>query len=73
VALARALITQPALVLADEPTGSLDATTREEVADILFDAPTQWGCSLLVVTHEEAVAQRAAKVADIKECDLVFR
>lgn len=58
-ALARALINEPALLLADEPTGSLDADTRDRVADVLFEAPQRWGCGLVVVTHDRDVAARA--------------
>lgn len=58
-ALARALINEPALLLADEPTGSLDAYTRDRVADVLFEAPQRWGCGLVVVTHDRDVAARA--------------
>lgn len=58
-ALARALVNEPRLVLADEPTGSLDHATRDEVADLLFDVPRRTGCGLLVVTHDPQVAARA--------------
>ena len=59
VAIARALIAQPRLLIADEPTASLDSQTRDEVCDILFDLPTSIGCSLIVVTHDERVAHYA--------------
>lgn len=58
-AVARALINSPALLLADEPTGALDAETRDRVADLLFRMPARHGCGLLVVTHDGAIAQRA--------------
>ncbi|MBU7598315.1 ABC transporter ATP-binding protein [Streptomyces sp. P38-E01] len=58
-AVARALVNQPQLLLADEPTGSLDAQNREAVADLLFSLPEQWGCAVLVVTHDTSVAARA--------------
>ncbi|MFD4761796.1 ABC transporter ATP-binding protein [Streptomyces sp. NPDC058439] len=58
-AVARALVNRPALLLADEPTGSLDARNREAVAELLFSLPEQWGCAVLVVTHDESVAARA--------------
>ncbi|WP_073444891.1 ABC transporter ATP-binding protein [Streptomyces yunnanensis] len=58
-AVARALINQPALVLADEPTGALDSATRDEVATMLFSVPQRWGCGLLVVTHDGTIANRA--------------
>ncbi|MET9673046.1 ABC transporter ATP-binding protein [Streptomyces sp. NPDC006482] len=58
-AVARALINSPALLLADEPTGALDAGTRDRVADLLFDMPARHGCGLLVVTHDHEIARRA--------------
>ncbi|MFI7006663.1 ABC transporter ATP-binding protein [Streptomyces sp. NPDC050145] len=58
-AVARALVNRPTLLLADEPTGSLDGQNREAVADLLFSLPERWGCALLVVTHDESVAARA--------------
>lgn len=58
-ALARALFTRSAVLLADEPTGALDHESRESVADLLFGLPGRYGCALLIVTHDDAVAQRA--------------
>lgn len=59
VAIARALITRPALLLADEPTGSLDRTTGSAVADLLFALPQQRNCALVLVTHNQQIAERA--------------
>jgi len=61
VAVARALMNRPALLLADEPTGSLDLETRDHVADLLFEVPAEFGCALVVVTHDPAIAQRAGR------------
>lgn len=58
-ALARALMSAPGLVIADEPTGSLDAELRDAAAGMLFDLPRKSGCGLLLVTHDPAVAERA--------------
>ncbi|MFD8544166.1 ABC transporter ATP-binding protein [Streptomyces sp. NPDC059649] len=58
-ALARALMNKPSLILADEPTGSLDDTNRSLVADRLFSLPQRRGCALLVVTHDGGLAARA--------------
>ncbi|WP_431981207.1 ABC transporter ATP-binding protein [Streptomyces qinglanensis] len=66
-AVARALINRPVLVLADEPTGALDEGTREEVAELLFAVPEQWGCALVVVTHDLTVAARADRRLDLRE------
>jgi putative ABC transport system ATP-binding protein/lipoprotein-releasing system ATP-binding protein len=59
VAVARALINQPRLVLADEPTGSLDPETRDAVSDVIFGLPEQFRCGLVVVTHDPVVANHA--------------
>ena len=57
-ALARALINQPAVVLADEPTGNLDRATAESVADLLIELQAAERFALVVVTHSERMAQR---------------
>lgn len=64
-ALARALVNKPTAILADEPTGSLDPGTRDRVADVIFGAPARWGCGLLVVTHDPAIAARAHRVVEL--------
>jgi len=58
VAIARALIHQPSLVLADEPTGSLDQASAEQVMDVLSASVRARGCALVVVTHSETAAAR---------------
>ncbi|MFE4333566.1 ABC transporter ATP-binding protein [Streptomyces sp. NPDC056831] len=60
-AVARALITDPHVLLADEPTGALDPEAREAVADLLFTVSRKRGCALLVVTHDPSVAARAQR------------
>lgn len=62
VAIARALIHQPALVLADEPTGNLDAKTGALVLDLLFSLADAAQQTLLVVTHSRTVAERAGRI-----------
>jgi putative ABC transport system ATP-binding protein len=59
VAIARALVNDPSLILADEPTGNLDAASAMRVLDLLERVHIGRGCTLVVVTHNEAVAQRA--------------
>ena len=61
VALARAFVTQPKLLLADEPTGNLDAATGAAVIDLMFDLNAQARTTLLLVTHDEAIAGRCAR------------
>ncbi|MBQ0986054.1 ABC transporter ATP-binding protein [Streptomyces sp. F63] len=60
-AVARALITDPGVLLADEPTGALDPQAREAVADLLYTVSRERGCALLVVTHDPSVAARAGR------------
>jgi len=58
-AVARALITEPGVLLADEPTGALDPEAKEDVSRLLFTAARDRGCALLLVTHDLSVAARA--------------
>ncbi|MBC7121600.1 MAG: ABC transporter ATP-binding protein, partial [Candidatus Methanosuratus sp.] len=59
VAIARALITKPAIVFADEPTGNLDSKTSQEVMDLLKISARKFHQTLVIVTHEEDIAERA--------------
>ncbi|WP_295371455.1 ABC transporter ATP-binding protein [uncultured Pseudacidovorax sp.] len=61
VALARAFVVQPRLLLADEPTGSLDFATGEQVMQLMFDLNRELGTTLLLVTHDRAIAQRCER------------
>jgi putative ABC transport system ATP-binding protein len=61
VAIARALVKEPSVLLADEPTGALDEDTRDEIMDLLEDLWRERGLTLIVVTHDSAVARRAQR------------
>lgn len=65
VAIARALFHQPALVIADEPTGNLDEETAEAVSGLLFSLPQVMGAAVVVVTHDAAVAGRANRIVEL--------
>ena len=70
VAIARAIINNPALLLADEPTGALDSKTTEDVLD-LFDKLHKTGITIVLVTHEDEVASRAKKIVRFKDGKIV--
>ena len=57
VAVARALINQPAVILADEPSGSLDSHNKEELHQLFFDLKNRFGQTFVIVTHDEALAK----------------
>ena len=59
VAVARAMVNDPDIILADEPTGNLDPKNSEMVAELLFTGTEKWGKTLIVVTHDESLAARA--------------
>ncbi|MDR0452625.1 MAG: ABC transporter ATP-binding protein [Treponema sp.] len=60
VAVARSMINNPDLILADEPTGNLDPANSDSVAELLYSGAGKWGKTLIVVTHDERVAGRAS-------------
>ncbi len=67
VAVARALVNEPLIILADEPTGDLDTFTSREVQDLIFDMKERHGVALVVVTHNRGLAGRADRVLRLKE------
>jgi putative ABC transport system ATP-binding protein len=73
VAIARALVKEPKVLLADEPTGNLDEDTREDIMALLEKLWRQYGLTLVLVTHETAIARRALRVADMSKGRLTVR
>ncbi len=71
VAIARALVHRPALVLADEPTGNLDAATGEGIMNLLFDRQRETGATLLVITHDPELARRCARIVEMRDGQIV--
>ncbi len=71
VALARAFVVQPAVLLADEPTGSLDFATGETIMQLMFDLNTELGTTLVLVTHDRGIAQRCERRITIEAGQLV--
>jgi putative ABC transport system ATP-binding protein len=67
VAIARSIINNPALILADEPTGNLDSVNAEAILDLLFDLKRARGATLVMVSHEPSYAQRCARQIKIKD------
>jgi putative ABC transport system ATP-binding protein len=64
-ALAMVFAMHPAIILADEPTGSLDRQTAEDVADRLFEVQRDTGCALILATHDQALAARCHQALDL--------
>lgn len=67
VAIARALINQPVLLLADEPTGNLDSQTGQGIIDLLIQLQTEQGSTLIMATHDAAIARRAPRVFQLAD------
>ena len=65
VAIARALVNQPELILADEPTGNLDSHTGDEIMDVLLSLRTERNTTLIIATHDAALAARAPHVVQL--------
>ena len=67
VAVARALVNKPAVILADEPSGNLDSRNRDELHDLLFTLRNDMGQTFIIVTHDDSFAERSDKIIHIKD------
>jgi putative ABC transport system ATP-binding protein len=61
VCIARAMVSQPDILFADEPTGNLDSATGETVENLLFDLNRDWGITLIIVTHDRDLGERCER------------
>ncbi|NLK47701.1 MAG: ABC transporter ATP-binding protein [Bacteroidales bacterium] len=67
VAVARALVNNPKIILADEPSGSLDTKNKKELHQLLFDLRAQFGLTIIIVTHDEALATLSDRKIEMKD------
>jgi putative ABC transport system ATP-binding protein len=71
VAIARAFVGKPKLLLADEPTGNLDRATGEDIVELLFDLRARHGTTLVLITHDEGLAQRCDRMVRMADGRIV--
>lgn len=71
VCIARALVGNPRLIFADEPTGNLDSTTGEMVEKMLFDLNQEKGITLVIVTHDADLAKKCSRIIELKDGEIV--
>jgi putative ABC transport system ATP-binding protein len=71
VAIARALINKPRILLADEPTGNLDSKRSEEISDIFCKLNREEGLTIILVTHNHALAESAGRMVELKDGKLI--
>jgi lipoprotein-releasing system ATP-binding protein len=67
VAVARALVNRPAVILADEPSGNLDSRNRDELHELLFTLRNEMGQTFVIVTHDDSFAERSDRIIHIKD------
>lgn len=71
LAIARAIVGEPEILFADEPTGNLDSATSKIVEDLLFDYQKNRGATLIIVTHDEELASRCQMIVRIKDGEII--
>jgi lipoprotein-releasing system ATP-binding protein len=71
VAVARALVNNPKIILADEPSGSLDTKNKEELHRLLFDLRDQFGLTIIIVTHDEALASLSDRKIEMQDGNIL--
>ncbi len=71
VAIARALVSEPSLLIADEPTGNLDSENGAVVENLLFELQQKYGTTIVIVTHDEDLAQRCQFIVRVKDGEIV--
>ena len=71
VAVARALINNPSVILADEPSGSLDSKNKEELHKLLFDLRDKFGLTIVIVTHDKELAMLSDRIIEMKDGKIV--
>jgi putative ABC transport system ATP-binding protein len=67
VAIARALVNSPAIIMADEPTGNLDSKVGKEIMSLLLDLNRESGTTLIIVTHDAAVAEQTHHIIRLRD------
>jgi len=67
VAIARSLINNPKIILADEPTGNLDSDTTEQIYDLLREINQKYKTTFIIITHDRHIAEKADRIIEIKD------